>query len=77
MMISGSVFWKGFSILFRMKMISADKILSGLPEEIILDALEKQTSQGLYVPPNILKMLQRLKKISDKFRPRSGRRTSQ
>ena len=43
----------------------ADKILSGLPDEIILDALEKQTNQELYVPPNILKILQRLKKSPD------------
>lgn len=43
----------------------ADKILSGLPDGIILDALEKQTNQELYVPPNILKILQRLKKSPD------------
>ena len=43
----------------------ADKILSGLPDGIILDVLEKQTDQELYVPPNILKILQRLKKNPD------------
>jgi hypothetical protein len=40
-------------------------ILSSLPDGIILDALEKQTGQELYVPPNILKILQRLKKNPD------------
>ncbi len=43
----------------------ASRILSGLPDEIILDALEKQTNQELYVPPNILKILQKLKKSPD------------
>ena len=44
--------------------VSADSILSGLPDEIILDALEKHTSQGLYIPPNILRVSQKLAKIS-------------
>jgi HEAT repeat protein len=39
-----------------------DNILSGLPDEIILDALEKHTNQGLYIPPNVLKVLQKLAK---------------
>ncbi len=41
---------------------SAGSILSGLPDEIILDALEKHTSQGLYIPPNILRVSQGLAK---------------
>ena len=43
----------------------ASRVLSGLPDGIILDALEKQTNQELYVPPNILKILQKLKKNPD------------
>jgi hypothetical protein len=43
----------------------ASGILSGLPDGIIIDALEKQTNEKLYVPPNILKILQRLKKNPD------------
>ena len=43
----------------------ASSILSGLPDGIILDALEKQTDEELYVPPNILKILQKLKKSPD------------
>lgn len=39
-------------------------ILAGLPAEIILDALERHTSQGLYLPPNILKISQKLAKVS-------------
>ena len=41
------------------------RILSGLSDGIILDALEKQTSEELYVPPNVLKILQKLKKSPD------------
>jgi hypothetical protein len=55
---------------------TADKILSGLPDGIILDVLEKQTDQELYVPPNILKILQRLKKKPGQCRPRRSRRAS-
>jgi len=40
----------------------ASGILSGLPDGIIIDALEKQTNEKLYVPSNILKILQKLKK---------------
>jgi hypothetical protein len=40
-------------------------ILSGLPDGVILNALEKQTSEELYVPPNVLKILQKLKKSPD------------
>ncbi len=40
-------------------------ILSGLPDEIIIEALEKQTNEELYVPPNILKILRKLKKSPD------------
>ena len=43
----------------------ANGILSGLPDGIIIDALEKQTNEKLYVPPNILKILQKLKKHPD------------
>jgi len=39
-------------------------ILAGMPAEIILDALERHTSQGLYIPPNILRISQKLAKIS-------------
>jgi len=42
----------------------ADNVLSSLPEEIILDALEKHTSQALYVPPGILEILQKLHSVS-------------
>jgi hypothetical protein len=43
---------------------AANKILSGLPDEIILDALERYTNQGVYIPPNVLKVLQKLAKTS-------------
>ncbi|MBA4391275.1 MAG: hypothetical protein C0399_10100 [Syntrophus sp. (in: bacteria)] len=43
---------------------AAGNILSGLPDEIILDALERHTNQGLYIPPNILRVSQRLAKAS-------------
>ena len=43
---------------------AVDNILSGFPDEVIVEALEKHTSQGLYIPPNILKVLQRLAKTS-------------
>ena len=39
-------------------------ILAGLPVEIILDALERHTNQGLYIPPNILRISQKLAKVS-------------
>jgi len=43
----------------------ATAILSGLPEEVILDALAQQTDKKLYVPPNIVKILHKLKKTPD------------
>ncbi len=43
----------------------AAAILSGLPEEVILDALAQQTDQKLYVPPNIVKILHKLRKTPD------------
>jgi hypothetical protein len=39
-------------------------ILGGFPDEIILEALDKHTSQGLYIPPNILRVSQKLAKAS-------------
>ena len=44
----------------------ADRILSGFPEEIILEALQKCVNRQLYVPPNIMKVLQRIAKSSGK-----------
>ncbi len=43
----------------------AQVILSGLPDEMILVALKKHTDQELYAPPNVLQILQKLKK--DRF----------
>lgn len=40
-------------------------ILSDLPEEIILDVLAKQTDRKLYIPPNIVKILHKLRKTPD------------
>ena len=41
-----------------------ESILSGLPLEVVLEALENQTNKELYMPPSILKVLQRLKRDS-------------
>ncbi|NLN59512.1 MAG: HEAT repeat domain-containing protein [Deltaproteobacteria bacterium] len=38
----------------------AEDILADLPVEIILEALERHTKQGMYIPPNILKISQKL-----------------
>ncbi len=43
----------------------ASAILSGLSNEVILDALKKQTNQEFYVPPNVLKILQKIKKAPE------------
>ena len=42
----------------------ADSILSCFPDNLILDALERHTSEQRYLPPNILEILQRLNKSS-------------
>lgn len=43
---------------------AAESILASLPDEIILDALKRHTDGGLYIPPNILRISQRLAAIS-------------
>ena len=42
----------------------AESILAGFPLEVVLEALEKHTKKELYMPPSILKILQRLKRDS-------------
>jgi HEAT repeat protein len=42
----------------------SESLLSLLPDDLILEALEAHTSQEFYVPPNILDVLQRLAKAS-------------
>lgn len=43
----------------------ANAILSGLSNEIILDALKKQANEEFYIPPNVLKILQKIKKTPE------------
>lgn len=39
---------------------AAIDMVSNLPEEVILDALEKNANNELYMPPNVVKIMQRL-----------------
>ncbi len=44
--------------------IAAEKALSGLPDELILEALDKHARQELYVPPYVLDLVRKLSKLS-------------
>ena len=44
----------------------ADDILAGLPDEIILNALEYYSNNQIYIPPKIFEILQKLKNASKK-----------
>ena len=44
--------------------VEADKALSGLPDELIIEALDRHTSRELYFPPHVLNLVSRLSKLS-------------
>lgn len=51
----------------------ADDVLSGFPDEIILEALENHTTGRHYIPPSIVDILHKLRKGSKSGAPQGGK----
>lgn len=58
------VFMERFLSSFTHNTKALNQIIPSLSDEIIIEALEKNTKKELYIPPNILNILERLKRES-------------